>query len=213
MLPHQANVEVKYATVHSQGGSNTVAEQHLRPWSSPTVLAAAAMIYAIGGMSGSGKTLLRQWHQNLRGLPCIDRAAGLQPLLAAGFAAVSGSCGSHCGAESGGERHCSGGILQARRRPACRMSAGAKSTASSQQVELNPRLTWVVLLCTLCAITRRLEEVAARWNEPVTYIWCHAPWHECRRRVQANTTDSWQRKNARLDFIDSCWGIVISPPL
>lgn len=30
------------------------------------------MIYAIGGVSGSGKTLLRQRHQNLRGLPCID---------------------------------------------------------------------------------------------------------------------------------------------
>lgn len=56
---------------------------------------------------------------------------------------------------------------------------------------------------TLCTITRRLKEVAPRWNEPVTYIWCHAPRHECRRRVQANTTDSWQRKNARLDFVDS----------
>lgn len=36
----------------------------------------------------------------------------------------------------------------------------------------------------------------------MAYIWCHAPRHECRRRVQANTTDSRHRKNTRLEFID-----------
>jgi uridine kinase len=30
------------------------------------------MIYAIGGVSGSGKTQLRQSHEKLYNLPCID---------------------------------------------------------------------------------------------------------------------------------------------
>jgi hypothetical protein len=37
----------------------------------------------------------------------------------------------------------------------------------------------------------------------VTYIWCHAPRQECRRRVQYDNRGGRQRQNARLDFIDS----------
>lgn len=57
------------------------------------------------------------------------------------------------------------------------------------------------LRCIVCCC--RLEQLAARYGQQVTYIWCSAPRNECRRRVEADVDDNWQRKNMRLHFIDT----------
>lgn len=127
-------------------------------------------------MSGSGKTQLRQSHEKLYNLPCIDIEAFYRAAEQQGYSL-------HW-------------------RDALRQFLAAVDRTISQTPE-GDDIVVEAFLKPGGDQRAGLEEIAARWREPVTYIWCHAPRQECRRRVQYDNRGGWQRLNARLDLIDS----------